>query len=251
MKYSLILWILFLSSNLFAAERFISPLPLRLGEKLVFSVKVLGAYIGDQTLTVDKIVDYNGKKVVEGWGTSVSKRKVYYLNDKEMTYFDPVTLDPLYNERWVHQGDWVDRMWFNFFPDLQQVIYIHNKGGNKKNTIQYQGRMNSFYTMIAYLRSLDYEWYLTKKKPIEFNYLFGIYLKHAVFKCTATTIRYKGNNVPAVLVKEINGMGYQFIILLNEDRLPFKLVIPGDSLSFVIYLKDFTRGSALISEGLN
>lgn len=243
MKYAWIwlLWLLPLS--LFSTEHFIQPLPMKLGEKMVFSVKVMGMYVGDQVITTDKVTEYNGKTVIEGWGTSQSKRKVYYINDKELTYFDPVTLSPLYNERWVHQGDWKDRMWFYFYPERLQVDFKHNKGGGYLNKLRYQGRMNSFYTMIAYLRSLDYDWYISRGRTVDFSYLFGIHLKEARFQILPTTVKYQGQKTPAVLIKEIGGMGYQFTILLNADRVPYKLVIPGESLSFVIYLREFNPGS--------
>ncbi len=235
---------MFISINsLYPVDKFIDPLPMKVGEKLVFSVHVLGMYIGDQTISVDKLTTYKGRTVAEGWGTSVSRKKVFYLNDKEKTYFDPVTLDPLYNERWVHQGDWIDRLWFWFYPQDNKVEFKHNKGNNVLNTLNYKGRINSFYTMIAYMRSLDYDYYIKNNKTIDFGYLFGIYYKKASFTAAYTTVKYNNTRTPAVQVKENGGMGYEFVILLDQDRTPYKLVIPGDKLRMIITIKDLKRGT--------
>lgn len=229
--------------------------PLKLGEKLVYSVSALGAYLGDQVITIDSMKDYNGKTVVAGSGSIKSSdfvSSVYNLNDREITYFLPKDITPIYNEKWIKEGDWIDHMYFSFYPG--KIEFKHDKGGGVTKTIKYEGTfILNFYALIQFVRLIDYEYYINNKLNIEILYLFGEVPTKTVFKPQYKTINFKGKQKGVIYLEEVGGMNFQVSILNTPERIPILLKVPSysassQSINFDVELKSYLPGKTQITQ---
>ncbi|OHD53404.1 MAG: hypothetical protein A2Y33_05430 [Spirochaetes bacterium GWF1_51_8] len=250
MRFAVAALILFCIASSGAAElKLIKVNPLKLGEKLIFTVSALGAYLGDQIISIDKTVDYQGQKAVQGGGSIKSSEfvaAVYSLNDREITYFLPGNMSPLYNEKWIKEGDWIDRMYFYFLPG--KVEYKHDKGGGAIKTLPYEGDViRNFYTLIQVVRLVDYDYYIQNKLNIEILYLFGETVTKTVFKPQYKTINFKGKQKGVIYLEEVGGMNFQVTLLNSPERIPLILKVPSysansQSINFDVELKSYVPG---------
>jgi hypothetical protein len=229
--------------------------PLKLGEKLIYSVSALGAYLGDQIITIDSKKEYKGKQVIVGSGSIKSSQfvsSVYNLNDREITYFLPKDITPLYNEKWIKEGDWVDHMFFTFYPG--KIEYKHDKGGSGTTVIKYEGQsILNFYSLIQFVRLVDYDYYINNKLNIEIMYLFGETPTKTVFKPQYKTISFKGKQKGVIYLEEVGGMNFQVSILNTPERIPILLKVPSysassQSINFDVELKSYLPGKTILTQ---
>ena len=236
-------------------EHLLSPLPMRIGEKMIFTIRIFGIVAGEQNIEVYGYTNINETRMLYGGGktyTVGTVHRMYKMADKDITFMNPYTLAPVYNERIVHEGKWDDHLWFNFTTN--QVQYHQIKDQNRLRTVKFKGIIHSFYTMIAYLRSLDYDYYINSGEKINFNYMFGNKLTKTKMVAKYKIIYTHRKKKQVIDIREIGGMGYHFIILDDNDRRPLKLIIPSYNIpafkrvDFVIELKSFKRGTKYIGE---
>jgi len=238
-----------------ADEHLLSPLPMKIGEKMIFTIRILGIVAGEQTIEVYGYTNFNGERLVYGGGRTYTigiVHRMYKMADRDITFMNPDTLAPVYNERIVHEGKWNDHLWFNYMTN--KVKYRQLKDHNRLHVVEFSGLIHSFYTMIAYLRSLDYDYYIESGKKIRFNYMFGNELTKTEMVAKYKTIYTHRKKKQVIDISEIGGQGYHFTILDDEDRRPLKLIIPSYNIpafkrvDFVIELKKFIRGCQYIGE---
>ena len=255
----LCIFLLVISGNIFPNLKFISNLPFKAGEKLVLSISVLGVYIGDQEITIDDVTNYDGHRVIVGKGqlsTTPFISSIYKVDDREVSYVLPDDYIPVYYERWINEGTWHDNIRFNFYPDEHKVDYYQKYFNYDKKTIDFKGILRNYFTLIACMRSVDYDSLISNNENIEIDYLYGTSIKNAKFKPSFKKIRYKDKVVESIYIDEIGGIGMHFTILNDEFRTPIKLVIPAfevigfRTISINVELKEFKEGIADLSEAL-
>lgn len=225
----LLLMSISIASPAFAEVRYISPYPIKIGEKIVFTIKVFGIYAGDQVATIDGYRTFQGQKVIVGNATVKSTKtvsKFYNLDDKEVTYFLAKNLNPVYNEKWIVEGKWHDHMVYTFSPT--QIQYYNKMDGNRIKKIPFRGsNMKNYYTLVISVRSIDYDYYISKKKKIYIHYLLKEKPYLAILKPKYITVKYNGKKQRAIYLEEIKGgLGFKVTILDNKYRIPLNMTIP-------------------------
>jgi len=246
-----LIFILVFVSQIFPSHRFITPYPMKIGERMSFKVRALGTYLGDQNVSIDKMMTFQGKQVVVGYAEIKSTSFVsrfYELNDRETTYFLPDSLNPVYNEKWIHEGNWKDHMVFTFSP--QRTQFHNQQGGNKIRRIPFNGtNLKNYYTLVMTLRAIDYEYYISKNEYIRINYLLGEKPMNAVLIPKYVTVRHNRKDYRAISIEEMKGgLGFKATLLDDPHRTPFKMTIPsyntdGWSIDFNAELSSFTPGT--------
>ncbi len=109
MKFPLLLlFILFCFLNKSYPElKFLDYYPFKLGEKMTFTISVLGVYVGDQMINLDEDTNFLGLKVLVGSGRLITTpfiSSMYKVDDRETTFFLPQEFIPLHYERWINEG---------------------------------------------------------------------------------------------------------------------------------------------------
>lgn len=229
--------------------------PFKIGEKLHFTIHVLGVYIGDQEIYLEELGETNGQRVVVGSGhlyTTPVISALYKVDDRERTWFIPENFVPIYYERWLNEGSWKDNVKFRFFPDRNKVIISQRVNGWREDHVAYSGVLRNYLTLIASMRSVDYDYHIFNGIPVEINYLFGTALKTARLKPKYIRQNFKGKGTDMISLEEIGGIGMHFYVSRDADRTPLRLVIPTfevlgfKTISVEVELKEFRRGSQAI-----
>jgi len=210
--------------------KFLNYYPFKVGEKMIFSVRVLGIFIGEQHVTLDYCTNYLGLKVIVGGGylaTTPFISTMYKIEDSEKTFFLPEGFIPLYYERWVNEGSWHDNMKFYFYPGQRTVLIAQKVNNYQKQAINYTGTLRNYFTLISCMRSVDYDYYISNKINVEIDYLFGTTLKKAVFKPSYSKVRYGIEGwIDGIVLNEVGGIGMRFQLIRNQSRTPLRLIVP-------------------------
>lgn len=220
------------------------------------SIQILGVYIGDQLITVDELTTYQGKRVAVAHGrltTTSSVSALYKVDDLETTYFIPEDHTPLYYERTINEGNWHDHIRFEFNPAQRQVVIAQKYFSYRKDTLQYSGTLRNYFTLISSVRALDYDAYIASKQEVTIDYLYGTQIKHARFSLKKQTIDFKGRKEKVAVLSEIGGIGMNFYIRDDAERVPLRMVVPAfdvsgfKTISVYAELKEFQRGTQKIA----
>ena len=255
MRIAIAAVLLFLLNTAFSELHYLPFYPFRIGERMLLTINVLGVYIGDQVINVEDIVFTNGQRLVVGSGhlyTTPFISSLYKVDDTERTWFAPEHFVPVYYERWINEGNWKDHILFNFFPEQQKVVVAQKVNGYRKDTVNFKGILRNYFTLIATMRTVDYDYHILQNVPVEIDYLFGTAVKTAKFRPYFKTERINGKLLDVIYLEEIGGIGMHFYISRDENRTPIRLVIPAfevigfKTISVYVELKEFVPGGGEI-----
>jgi hypothetical protein len=253
-----LIFLLFFFSTAYSSGelKFLPYYPFKIGEKMSLEIHVLGVYIGDQEITIEDVITYQGQRVITGRGhifTTPVISALYKIDDSEITYFVAEDYVPVFYERWIDEGNWKDNIRFHFYPDEHKVDAAHKVYNYKVDTINYKGVLRNYFTLISCMRGVDYDYYIKNNQSVDISYLYGTAIKNARFKPSYKRINYKGNDLDTIFLAEIGGIGMNFYIQNDENRIPLRLIIPAfqvigwKTISVYVELNTFKRGSGDIS----
>lgn len=243
--------LLTLSVSVFAEMVFLPTYPFKIGEKMLLTINVLGIYIGDQVINVEDLIFTNGRRVVVGSGhlyTTPFMSSFYKVDDTERTWFIPENFVPFYYERWINEGNWKDHILFNFFPEQHKVVMCQKVNNYAGIHVSYKNVLRNYFTLISTMRSVDYDYHIQNKVPVEIDYLFGTTIKTARFKPFYKKERFNNQYIDVIYLEEIGGIGMHFYISKDGNRTPLRLVIPAfevigfKTISVYVELKEYTPG---------
>ena len=235
----------------FSDLQLLNRFPLKVGEKMTFSVKILGIYIGDQIANLDKISSYQGRKILVGAAslkTTDFISKLYTVDDHEVTFFTLERFIPLYYEKWVNEGNWHDHIQFYFNPGAKQMDYFAAQNNNQKVNLSFEESLRNYFTLIFSVRALDYQYYIDRNVPVEIDYLLGTSVKKSLFKVSRSKMRRNDKDIDIFFLQEQGGIGLNFKIQDNLERIPLELTIPAykvigyKTIDIYVELKEYKAG---------
>lgn len=250
-KIIVLMIIIFLPFKTFTAEyQLLEDYPFKIGESLTFSVKALGVYLADQVTTLHELTTYEGNEAVKGTVTLANSgiaSKLYYVDDEETTYFQTDSLNPVFYEKWIQEGKWINHQKFEFHLEEGSISYYTAHLGADWYKTNAPANLMNYLTMILLLRALDYDYYIENDISIEVNYLFDIHVTEAEFIAEYSTMRFERERIDVIHMEDTKGLGFEITLSADENRLPLKIIVPpydneGVSVNFKADLIEYELG---------
>ncbi|URA09688.1 DUF3108 domain-containing protein [Thermospira aquatica] len=221
-------FVLFLVFGLSYGEaKILSSLPMKYGERLSFRIYILGQYVGNHFMQINRQTNIAGVIYPIVAGRTLTRedlRHLYDMDDRDWTIFDKRTLFPLYNERIVKEGKWEDFLKQEFVASERACYYYHRTRNYERNEMKGKLPIMDYNTLILYFRSLDYD-RMSVDQEIPVSYKHRDTLYETTFTSRKITVTYKKNKVPAIQVREKGGLGIYFTMLDDENRTPYEIRI--------------------------
>ena len=216
-----------ISGFMYGEVRLLSPLPFKYGERLSLRVYILGFYVCNFYMRLDGKTNINGERYYIAQGRVMTQediRKLYDMDDRDMIIFDPNSILPVYNERFIKEGNWIDHVKQYFFIQEKRCEYYHQTRNYQRNELKSELPIMEYGTMLLYFRALDYN-KIDPKEEVRVSYKHGDKVYTTSFTYNRITVSYKGKKVPAIQVKETGGLGIYFTMLDDETRTPYEILI--------------------------
>lgn len=214
-------------NTVFGSPPFLSPLPMKYGERISFRIYILGQYVGNHYMRISGKTNINGTNYPIVYGQTLTRpdlKHLYDMDDRDWTIFDTLTLFPLYNERSVKEGKWVDFLKQEFVASERACFYYHLTRNYQKNELRANYPIMDYNTLMLYLRSLDYN-KLKENEEIPVSYKHRDTAYESSFTFHRVEVTYHKQKVPAIQLKEKGGLGIYFTILDDENRTPYEIRI--------------------------
>lgn len=254
MKIYFILLFILTASIAYSGQplKFLSKYPFKIGEKMVFTIKVLGVYVGDQEISLTELTTTNGLRVMVGAGhmtTTPFISSMYKIDDREKSYIIPENFIPIHYERWINEGNWHDHLKFNFFPNRREVEIFQKTVNYDRKVLSYKTTLRNYFTLISSMRSVDYEYHIANNLTVDIDYVYGTTVRTAKFKCSYKKYNLNGQKVDTIYLQEIGGIGMDFYLMNDDNRTPISLIIPAfevigfRTINVYVELKEMTLGS--------
>ena len=107
----------------------------QIGEVLHYKLFVMGMYVGDTQIKVEKKIKFEGKNcfyiINETKSTPEISKKFYPLHDIHIIYLDEKTLLPLKVIKKLNEGTYKNNVSLRFHRDKKEFFFkdLHNKKG--------------------------------------------------------------------------------------------------------------------------
>ncbi len=205
----------------------LTPLPFKYGENFSFKVYILGQHVGFHYMSIHNFTNINDITYYIVSGQTITRpdlRYLYDMDDRDWTIFDKETLYPLYNERSIKEGKWIDHLRQVFIPEEKKCVYYHKTRNYSENTLSGENPIMDYNTLMLYFRALDYS-KIDNKTLIPVSYKHRDIIYNSSFTYQRITVNYNKNKYPVIQVKENGGLGIYFTMLDDENRTPYEIRI--------------------------